>query len=130
MTDVETLPGHLHDDVLQLAASEEARSEHPLAGAILAAASERGLVRQDPDDFESITGTGVRAVVNGRHIAIGTRRLLSEAGTDPSPLGPIADRLSDAGKTAMLVAIDGRPAVVLAAADTIKPDAASAVAAV
>ena len=129
LTDVETLPGHGHDDVLQLAASVEARSEHPLAGAILAAANERGLVRQDLDDFESITGKGVRAVVNGRHVAIGTRRLLSEAGMDLSLLGPIADRLSDAGKTAMMVAIDGRPAGVLAVADTIKPGAASAVAA-
>ncbi len=129
LTDVETLPGHSNDDVLQLAASVEARSEHPLAGAILAAAKERGLARQDPGDFESITGKGVRAVVNGRQVTIGTRRLLSEAGIDLSLLGPIADRLSDEGKTAMLVAIDGRPSGVLAVADTIKPGAASAVAA-
>ena len=129
LTDVETLPGHNRDGLLRLAASVEARSEHPLAGAILAASQQGGLELLDPGDFESITGKGVRAVVDGRHVAVGTRLLLAEAGIDLSLLGPIADRLSDDGKTAMLVSVDGRPAGVLAVADTIKPGAAGAVAA-
>ena len=129
LTDVETLPGHDHDDVLRLAASVEARSEHPLAGAILAGAQARGLELQDISDFESITGKGVRADVEGRQVSVGTRRLFAEAGFDLSILGPVADRLADEGKTAMFVAVDGRPAAVIAVADTIKPGAAAAVAA-
>jgi len=129
LTDIETLPGYDQDDLLQLAASVEARSEHPLAGAILEAARDRGLALPEISDFESITGKGVRAQVDGRQVAVGTRRLLSEAGIDVSVLGPIAERLADDGKTAMLVAVDGRPAGVLAVADTIKPGAATAVAA-
>ncbi len=129
LTDIETLPGFSSADVLRLAANVEAKSEHPLAGAILAAARDRGLALQEASDFESITGKGVRAVADGRLVAVGTRRLLSEAGIDLSVLGPIADRLADNGKTAMYVALDGKAAGVLAVADTIKPGAAAAVAA-
>ena len=129
LTDIETLPGFSSADVLRLAANVEAKSEHPLAGAILAAARDRGLALQEASDFESITGKGVRAVADGRLVAVGTRRLLSEEGIDLSVLGPIADRLADNGKTAMYVALDGKAAGVLAVADTIKPGAAAAVAA-
>ena len=129
LTDIETVPGHSHDDLLQLAASVEARSEHPLAGAILAAGEQRRLALLEPRNFESITGKGVHADVDGRHVSVGTRLLLSEGGTDLSLLGPMADRLSDDGKTVMFVAVDGRAAGVLAVADTIKPGAAAAVAA-
>jgi Cu+-exporting ATPase len=129
LTDVETLPGFDGDDVLRLAACVEARSEHPLAGAILAAARARGLSLDEPSEFESVTGMGVRATADGRRVAVGTRRLLSDAGIDLSVLGPIADQLADNGKTAMFVALDGKAAGVLAVADTIKPGAAAAVAA-
>ncbi len=129
LTDIDVLPGYDADDILLLAASVEARSEHPLAGAILAGARRRGLVLEDPDDFESITGKGVQALVDGRRVAVGTRRLLAEANIDLAGLSPLADRLADEGKTAMFVAVDGHPAGVIAVADTIKPGAAEAVAA-
>ncbi|MEO7980630.1 MAG: heavy metal translocating P-type ATPase [Sporichthyaceae bacterium] len=128
LTDIEAQPGHEPDDLLQLAASVEARSEHPLAGAILRAAQERGLPLLEVFEFESMTGRGVRGSVNGRQVTVGTRRLFTEAGIGLSLLGPVADRLADDGKTAMLVALDGQPAGVLAVADTIKPGAVAAVA--
>jgi len=129
LTDIETLPGHERDDLLQLAATVEARSEHPLAGAILRAAREHGLPLGEISGFESLTGKGVRGSVKGRSVTVGTRRLFADAGIHLGLLGPIADQLADEGKTAMFVAVDGRPAGVLAVADTIKPGAAAAVAA-
>jgi Cu+-exporting ATPase len=127
LTDLETLAGFDSEDVLRVAASVEVRSEHPLAGAVLAAARHRGLTLLEPGDFESITGKGVRATVDGRRVAVGTRRWMAEEGIDLGRLGPIADQLADDGKTAMFVAVDGQPAGVLAVADTIKPGAAAAV---
>ncbi len=129
LTDVEVLPGFEVDDLLLLAASVEDRSEHPLAGAIVAGARARGLELREIDDFTSVTGKGVQAAVGGRQVLVGTRRLLSEAAVDLALLAPVADRLADEGKTAMYVAVDGRPAGVIAVADTIKPGAAAAVAA-
>ena len=128
LTDVELLPGHVSTQLLRLAASVEARSEHPLGGAITAGAAQRGLALGDVTDFESITGKGVRGVVNGHLVAVGTRHLLTELGIDVTPLIPIVDRLADNGKTAILVAVDETPAGVVAVADTLKPGAADAVA--
>jgi Cu+-exporting ATPase len=127
LTDVVTLPGFDQDELLALAASVESRSEHPLAGAVADGAAARGLSLQDVTDFEAVTGKGVRGTVDGRQVLGGTHRLLTEAGLDLSALTPVADQLADDGKTAMLVAVDGRPAGVLAVADTIKPGAAAAV---
>ncbi len=127
LTDVEVLAGFDDVDLLVLAASVEDRSEHPLAGAIVAGARARGLELLEIDDFSSVTGKGVQAVVGGRQVLVGTRRLMTEAAVDLEPLAPVADRLADEGKTAMFVAIDGRPAGVIAVADTIKPGAAAAV---
>jgi len=129
LTDTVALPGFTSDQLLQWAASVEARSEHPLAAAILTGARGRGLASLDVEDFASVTGKGVHGTVTGQRVLIGTRRLLAEASIDPGPLVPVADRLADDGKTAMLIAVDGQPAGVLAVADTIKPDARAAVAA-
>jgi Cu+-exporting ATPase len=129
LTDVVPLPGFTLEDLLQYAASVEARSEHPLASAVVAAAEKGGLTGLDVDEFDSITGMGVRGKVNGRLILVGTRRLLRDNGIDSEPVEPIVDRLADDGKTAMVIAVDGRAAGVIAVADTIKPDAADAVAA-
>jgi Cu+-exporting ATPase len=129
LTDTVPQPGWTADTLLQYAASVEARSEHPLAAAFLTAAREQDLPVGDVADFESVTGQGVRGRVDGHPILVGTHRLLTDAGIDITALRPIADALADDGKTAVYVAIDGRPAGVLAVADTIRPDAPAAIAA-
>jgi P-type Cu+ transporter len=129
LTDVVPQPGWGYDLLLRYAASLEARSEHPLAGAIVAAAHADGLAVLEPEQFTSVTGHGVRGRVDGHDVLVGTRRLLTEAGVDVAMLTPAADALADDGKTAMFIAVDGQPAGVIAVADTIKPDAAAAVAA-
>ncbi|WP_019873165.1 heavy metal translocating P-type ATPase [Sporichthya polymorpha] len=129
LTDIDPLPGQDPDQILRLAAAIEARSEHPLARAVVAAAHDRGLAASEVTGFASVTGRGIRGRVDGRDVLVGTRLLLTENGIDPAPLAPAADRLADEGKTAVLVAVDGAPAGVLAIADTLKPGAAEAVAA-
>jgi Cu+-exporting ATPase len=129
LTDVHTLGGFDESALLTLVAAAERDSEHPLAAAIVAAASERGLTLPPTVGFSSITGKGVRATVDGREVLVGTARLLSDVGLDPGPAAPAAARFAERGKTAILAAVDGVPAGVLAVADTIKPDSGRALAA-
>jgi Cu+-exporting ATPase len=117
------------DELVRLVASAERSSEHPLGQAIVAAAEQRGLVSSEPSEFDSITGRGLRAQVEGRRLLVGTRRLLQEEGIDPNPLEGEAQRLEAEGKTAIFAALDDRPAGVLAVADTVKPDSLVAIAA-
>ena len=117
------------DELLRLVAAAERSSEHPLGAAIVAAAEERGRLATRARRVRLVTGRGLRATVEGRRLLVGTRRLLREEGIDPGPLEAEAQRLEAEGKTAILVALDGRPAGVLAVADTVKPDSAAAIAA-
>ncbi|QCC48728.1 heavy metal translocating P-type ATPase [Halobellus limi] len=89
--------------VLRLAAAVEQNSEHPLARAIVEGADERGIDVPDAADFENVPGRGVRATVDGDTILVGNRRLLEDAGIDPSPAEEAMHRLEEEGKTAMLV---------------------------
>ncbi len=119
--------GVAEDELLRLAASAERGSEHPLAEAVLNAAKERGLNLADVSEFEAIPGRGISATVEGRTVVIGTRRLMDERAID---LGELAGRGSDItgeAKTAVYVVIDGRPAGVIAIADTVKEGAIEAV---
>jgi Cu+-exporting ATPase len=129
LTDVHTVAGWNEDDLLGLVASAEADSEHPLAAAILAGARDRGLTLPVAVGFDSVTGKGVQATVGGRAVLVGAARLLADVGIDTKELDPVAAALSAQGKTAMLVAVGGKPAGVVAVADTIKPDSAAAIAA-
>ena len=129
LTDIVAQPGWDAARLLQLTAALEARSEHPLATAILTAAQQRGRTLLEPEQFISLTGHGVRGRVEGHDVLAGTRRLLTDAGVDATPLASAADALADDGKTTILLAVDAEPAGVLAVADTLKPDAAVAVAA-
>ena len=123
-----TAPGRLDDTgVLRVAAGAERGSEHPLARAIVDGAEERGLEPGDPEAFENVPGHGVRATVDGETVLVGNRRLLAEAGIDPSPAAETMARLEAEGKTAMLVARAGELVGVVATADTIKPTAREAV---
>ena len=129
LTDVLPAAGFTAEEVLALVASVEVSSEHPLATAVVAGAKERNLTLEPTSAFDSITGQGVRALVGGREVLVGNRRLLTAAGIDPDPLEADSQRLALDGKSPILVAVDGRPAAVVGVADTIKEGSAAAVAA-
>jgi Cu+-exporting ATPase len=129
LTDVRPAGGLTEDDLLTLVAAAEADSEHPLAAAIVAGARERGLILPAAIGFDSITGKGVQATVDGHAVLVGTARLLGDVGIDTAALGATAADLSAQGKTPVLAAVDGTAAGVLAVADTVKDDSAAAIAA-
>jgi len=114
-------------DALQLIASLERASEHPLAQAIVTGAEERKLALQAVDNFQSITGQGVQGSVAGRRVAVGSRKFMETFGSVPQALAEKADALRSQGKTAMFAAIDERVAAVIAVADPIKETTAEAV---
>ncbi|HEX3506455.1 MAG TPA: heavy metal translocating P-type ATPase [Xanthobacteraceae bacterium] len=114
--------------VLSLGASLERSSEHPLAAAIVASAKQRKMELQDATDFSSITGKGVTGTVGGRKVAIGNAKLLNDLGAATAALEARADELRRDGATAMFVAIDNRPAGIIAVADPIKPTTSAALA--
>ena len=128
LTDVVPVDNVTADELLRLVASAEHSSEHPLGQAIIQGASERGLQLVEPSEFQSVTGKGIQVVVDGRRVQVGNRRLLDDAGIETGALEEQAERLATEGKTPMFVAVDGRPAGVVAVADTVKEDSAAAVA--
>ncbi len=128
LTDIVTAGGVDETELLRLVASAEQASEHPLAEAIVTGARGRGLELSETTEFDSITGKGIRAIVEGHEVLIGNRRLLDDAGIDSADLGSEMDRLAEAGNTPMLVALDGQPGGVIAVADTVKPESAAAIA--
>ena len=115
--------------VVALAAAVEALSEHPVAEAIVAEAARLGVRVERAGAFESRTGRGVLAEVGGRRVAVGNDLLMRELGVDVTPLAEAAHAAGDAGHTPVHVALDGRPAAILAIADPVKPGAPRAVAA-
>ena len=129
ITDVVATSSVSEDELLAMVASAETLSEHPLAAAIVEGARAGGFALSDPESFESITGEGVTATIEGRPVAVGNTRLLRRLGIDPEGLLVPSERLAAEGKTPMLVAVDGRPVGVVAVADTIKEGSAAAVAA-
>jgi Cu+-exporting ATPase len=115
--------------LLRLAAAAETASEHPLATAIVAGARERGLDVPTATGFDSVTGQGVRSLVDGREVLVGSARLLTGAGIDASAVEPVIADLAAQGRTAVVVAVDGHTLGVLAVADTVRPESADAIAA-
>jgi Cu+-exporting ATPase len=113
-------PGFDEAQVLKLAASVERGSEHPLAAAIVAAAAERKLELATASDFDSPAGKGVTGTVEGKKIALGNARFLSELNIDTSVVREEAERLRSDGATAVFLAVDGKTAGVIAVADPIK----------
>jgi Cu+-exporting ATPase len=128
LTDVVPASGGDAARLLRVAGAAERRSEHPLGEAIVAGARERDPMLDEPEAFAAVPGGGVTARVAGDDVVVGTRALLRERGIEINGLLDAADRLEREGKTAMLVAISGKPAGVLAVADTIKPTSADAIA--
>jgi Cu+-exporting ATPase len=113
--------------VLQLAASLERGSEHPLATAIVSGAEERGVTLVKAESFESLTGKGVKGSVNGRSVALGNRALLDDLGINAYELAERAEQYRSDGQTVMFVVIDGRGAGILGVADPIKPSTPAAI---
>jgi Cu+-exporting ATPase len=113
--------------VLQLAASVERLSEHPLAEAIVAEAERLGVAGREVVDFEVRTGRGVVGVVEGRRVAVGNATLMREMQVEPGPLRARADQLASEARTPVYVAVDGRVAAVIAIADPIRATSPAAV---
>jgi Cu+-exporting ATPase len=120
-------PGFDDRELLRLAASLERGSEHPLAAAILRGASEKGLAPGDVRNFEAVPGKGVRGVVEGKSVALGNPALLEELRIPAGSLAGRVETLREEGRTVMLVAVDGKPAGLLAVADPIRPSTPDAV---
>jgi P-type Cu+ transporter len=129
VTDIEPVEGTGVRAVLEAAAAVENGSEHPLGQAVVRRARNDGVTVGDATDFRALEGMGVEGRVGGRMVLVGSRRLVEGAGVNIAPLAASAERLAAAGKTLAFVAFDGRPAGVLALADTLKPGAREAVAA-
>jgi Cu+-exporting ATPase len=128
VTDIVVGPGFEEETLLRLAAAVETPSEHPLGEAIARKAQERSLAGGGAKDFQAVEGQGVEAVVEEKKVLLGNLRLMTDRGVDVGALIKRADELAAEGKTAMFVAVDGRPAGLLAVADTIKKHSAEAVA--
>jgi Cu+-exporting ATPase len=129
LTDIRPAGPWDENELLGLVAAAEAGSEHSLATAIVAGARERGLTPPVATAFDSVTGKGVQATVDGHPVLVGNARLLGSAAISTSGLDAAAGELSAGGKTPVLAAVDGRPAGVLAVADQVKDDSAAAIAA-
>lgn len=114
-------------EILRLAASVERSSEHPLAGAIVAAAEERGLRLDAVTGFESVAGQGIRGTVNGRRVAIGNARFMEIAAVSFRELQGDVESLRGGGQTVMFVAVDGQAAGVIGVADPIKESTPEAI---
>jgi Cu+-exporting ATPase len=120
LTEVVAAEGVSEDDLLRVVASLERASEHPLGGAIVAGAEERGIALSQVTEFASITGKGVTGVVDGRRVAAGNTALMREEKVDADALEQRAEALRRDGRTAMLVAIDRRAAGLIVVADPVK----------
>jgi heavy metal translocating P-type ATPase len=127
LTDLHLAPGLHRGPVLAAVAAVEAKSEHPIARAILAAAHDEGLSLPEVTGFTSVTGYGVLAQAGGRQVEIGADRYMAKLGLDVTVFAEIAARLGDEGKTPIYAALDGRLAAILAVADPIKPTTPQAI---
>ena len=129
LTDLTVTEGFDEGDVLRLVASVEATSEHPIAAAILRRAEQDGLTLASVEDFNSVTGYGVSAEIEGRKVLVGADRFMVREGIALDGVEGVGARLGQAGKTPLYAAIDGRLAAIIAVSDPIKPSTAEAISA-
>jgi len=127
LTDVMAVPGGLAEsEILALSASLERGSEHPLASAIVRGAAAGGAALRNVEDFEAIPGRGVRGRIAGRAAVLGNAALLRELGVEPGGLDGERERLQEAGRTVMLLAVEGELQGLIAVSDPIRPSARAA----
>ncbi|WP_323814716.1 heavy metal translocating P-type ATPase [Cellvibrio sp. NN19] len=129
LTDFEVAPDFDKNQVLSLALAAEQRSEHPIAHALIEAAQALNINAGTVESFEAISGSGLRAQVSGRDVLIGADRLFIQQNIDITLFTSIAAQLASEGKTPIYMAVDKQIAAVMALADTLKPDAIEALAA-
>lgn len=127
LTSIVALEGFLDNDILQLGASLERASEHPLAAAIIRGAEQRNLTLAEVKDFQSVSGKGITGLVAGRKVAIGNEKLFVESGVEMVALLERADALRAEGQTVMFVAVDDKPGGLIGVADPIKESTLEAV---
>ena len=128
VTDTIAAKGFSEEELLRLDAAAETKSGHPLSKAILEEVARRKLtIPEKIEKFNSISGLGVEAVVEGKHVLVGTMKLMADRKVDIAPLQKDIDRLLAEGKTLMILAVDNKIAGVVAAADIIKPTAKEAI---
>lgn len=120
-------PGHDEAEVLRLAASLERGSEHPLAEAIVRGAEERDVKMADADDFEAVTGKGVKGVVDGKAVALGNLAMIRDLGLEAGDLTAKANARRDEGETVMFVVLDGKIAGLVGVADPVKETTPAAI---
>lgn len=116
------------DDVLQIAASVESGSEHPLGKALVDKAEEKGIALKDIDNFAAVSGKGVTAEIGGKKVLVGNKKLMEDYNVDISEFSDISDTLESEGKTSMMVAVGTEVIGVVALADTLKDDSIQAIA--
>jgi Cu+-exporting ATPase len=124
---IQTMEGMDENEFLALVAAVEARSEHPLAHAIVSAAEERKLTLGEPANFEVQVGAGISAVVGGRAVVIGNAEQMARIGVDATPLQDAAEGKRREGAGVMLIAVDGKFAGMVAVADPIRANARTAI---
>lgn len=130
VTDVEAFNGFTTQDILRYEASVEIGSNHPLARAIMEEAAKREISPLESlEKFESVAGYGLTAMIQGKIVLAGKEKLLTDRGVEIGATRSIIDRLAGEGKTLSLLAVDGKLAGIVAAADTVKPTAKKAIAA-
>lgn len=127
LTDLILAEGYDRASILRLVAAVEAKSEHPIARAIVDAATAEGLVLPMPSAFQSVTGYGVEATVDGLRVEIGADRYMNKLGLDVSIFDGDAARLGDEGKTPLYASVKGRLAAMIAVSDPIKASTAPAI---
>lgn len=129
ITNVVAAPGFKADDILRLAAAVELKSGHPLSQTIIDETNRRKIIiPENIEKFKSLAGLGVEATVEGKHILVGTEKLMRDRNVDLRPLRTDIDKLLNDGKTLMIEAIDGKIAGVAAAQDPVKPTARETIA--
>jgi P-type Cu+ transporter len=127
LTDVVVEDGAREEELLRLLASAERASEHPVGEAIVRGAKYRGLPLSEVEAFEAVSGGGIRARVEGREVLVGSRRFLSEGGVFEDGLAPRGEELAREGKTPIFVAMDGKPAGLVAVADVVREESREAI---
>jgi P-type Cu+ transporter len=127
LTDIIPAGGITENELLQLVASAEQASEHPIATAIVAGARARGISLTRPEHFQATPGHGIDTTIAGRAILVGNAKLIRDRGIDLGDLESKSQALAAAGKTPVFAAVDGRPYGILAVADQVKPESVAAI---